>query len=157
MACSAVVVGNGLHLHIIADDHALPAQAPAQQAGDHHCGQRGRMLRVKPGVKQMSHHDHARPAPAEGLRIGQQIAAAVPTTADVGEAQMRIAPRAALAGKVLEYGNDSGASQPLPEGQGVFGDQPGIRAETAPQSADGRIVRIAVHVRHGREIHGNAQ
>lgn len=39
----------------------------------------------------------------------------------------------------------------------VLGGQPGIRTETAPQSADGRIVRIAVHVRHGREIHGNAQ
>ena len=49
----AVVPGDGLHLHVVADDHAPPAQPLAQQAGDHHLRQRGRMLGVKPGMKQM--------------------------------------------------------------------------------------------------------
>ena len=70
---------------------------------------------------------------------------------------MRIALRAALAGEMLERGNDPGLSQPLPESQGMLRRQPGVRAEAAPQLADGRIVRIAVHVRHGRKVHGNAQ
>ena len=53
----------------------------------------------------------------KSLRIGGKVRIRIPAVADVRHPQVRIIPRAPLAGKMLERGNHAPLREPFAEGQ----------------------------------------
>ena len=91
--------GNGLHLHIVADNHALPAKPLPQKPIDHKRRKGGRHIAIQARAEQVTDHDHARPAGAKYFGVGQQIHIRFPALRNIGQSFMGIGFCAALAGK----------------------------------------------------------
>ena len=156
-----------VHPQGVGDHHALEAQLPAQQPGDHRRGQSRRKgdrlagapgqmgLRLNGRVLNVGGHEHLR-ARLDAAGKGQQVLPqqGLPVLVHPGQACVAVGGGVAVAGKVLEAGDGPGLRQSFQKGSPLLCDGLWIVGEGA--DADDRVLRVGIDVQHRRKVHIHA-
>ena len=150
-----IVIGDGLHEQLIADDHPGIAHLIAEHLGYRFVGERGGIIRIDVTVKQVSGHDHVRHEFIEDELVRGEFAL-LPGAGDVCEPEMGVGHGAAVTGEVLGGGDDVTGGMLLHESDGVVGYDGFVGGVGAFQSTNGRTVAVDVHIDHRGQVYVQA-
>ena len=163
----AEVLGDGVHLQGVGDHHPIKAHVSPEDAGDDGLGQGGGEGDGLPGrdggiggLFQLGELDvgghNSLGSGVDGRLEGGQLICLQPVIAPIhpGEAGVAVRGGVAVAGEVLEGGNDPRLLHPPEVGHSLVRGGPGIVGE-GPQADDG-IGGLVVDVQHRGEVHVQA-
>jgi len=160
----AIVLCHSAHGHVVGDDDAVEVHAVAQQGCQGGVGESGGHGAVDGGVEDVGSHNH--PHLSRGIVWMHACAVyqclvwyelvVLPGVADVGEAQVGVAARAAVSGEVLEASCDSLPLLFVDPYCGALRHATCVVAETAFQLADDGAGGVDVDVDAGCEVEVDA-
>ena len=94
------MASDGLHLHVITDDHALEAQSLPEYAGLHRPRKGGRVGWIEVTIDHVGAHDGIA-SPRRDQLLERDEFALMPRGGDVHEAEMGVAGGAAVSGEMF--------------------------------------------------------
>ena len=143
---------HGVHQHRIGVNHAREAQLAAQQPRHDRHAEGGRARRRVEGRHLHVRHHGGAGAGGDAVAERRQLDAVEPgaIVRHRRQAQMRVDSRVAVAGEVLQRGDDAAGLQPLDSGAYQRAHPRRILAERP--DVDHRIARVVVDVGDGREV-----
>lgn len=153
---AAVVVNDGVHFEVVADDDAVKAEFFAQELGDDGVGKCGGEAFAESLHDDVGGHDHGDLCLNGGLEgLEFDVAQASEVMLDDRCVGMAVEIRVPVSWEVFAAGNDAFGEEAVHEGDGVVDDILGGCAEGAV--ADDGVLRVGVDVEDGGEVEVEAE
>ena len=150
------MVGDGPHLHIIADDDPVKAQFTPQQTADRRARQGRREVGVDRAIEDVGGHYRIASARSNQLGVGLEFDAG-PGMGHIDEVHVRVVGCRTVPWKVLERAGHTTGAVALDKSPRVAHDLGRIGREAAPDAADDRAVVVEVEIDDRRQIEVKAQ
>ena len=140
------------HAQVVADHESAEAEVVTEQPGDGPPRQRRRIPAVEAPVEDVRGHDAVGESFAHQRAIGQQLDRGIRGGGHVHEAVVRVGEARAVAGEVLERGEDARAVHAPDPGGGEGGHVTGVGAEAAAVGDDHRVRGVVADVDDRRQV-----
>ena len=151
-AVNPVLLLDGSHAEVVADDDALEAELPAEQSGDRRPREGRRITRIEAAVEDVPRHDAVGQLFGDELAVGQELDVGIGRLGHVDEAVVRVGVARSVAREVLESRQDARRAHAADPRARQRNDRPGVGAEAPAVADDHRVGRVVADVDDGRQV-----